>query len=132
MQASIIKKENILNSAILQNYVRMCVLFSNNSYKIMLSIANYTPSGLYELSRQFFHKLREDMRMMIDISLGVLDRYGPLVIKARRKEDASICQKKPVGIGEAHIDVPPGSTVVAGTGVAEHCTTLCTYLNHVH
>src|SRR2546421_12474606 len=72
------------------------------------------------------------MRMMIDISLGVLDRYGPLVIKARRKEDASICQEKPVGVGEAHIDMPPGSTVVAGTRVAEHCATLCTYLNYVH
>src|SRR5215469_6046803 len=84
------------------------------------------------LPRQFFHELREDMRMMINISLGVLDRYGPLVIKTRRKENASISQEKPVSVGEAHIDVPPGSTVVAGTRVAEHSTTLCTYLNHVH
>ncbi len=70
--------------------------------------------------------------MMIDIGMGVLDRDGPLVIEARREEDAAICQEEPVGVGEAHVDVPPGGTVVASTWIGEHGAALCTYLNHVH
>ena len=54
------------------------------------------------------------MRMMIDIGLRVLDRDGPLVIEARREKDAAICQEEPVGVGETHVDLPPGGAVVAG------------------
>ncbi len=42
-------KEDILNSAILQNHVRMYVLLGNNICKVMLTIANYTLSDLCEL-----------------------------------------------------------------------------------
>src|SRR5712691_11680967 len=69
--------------------------------------------------------------MLVNIGLSMLDRNCPLVIKARREKDTAIRQEEPVGIRDAHINLPPGP-VVARTLVTEHSTTLCTNLGNMH
>src|SRR5436305_14712862 len=69
--------------------------------------------------------------MLVDIGLSMLDRYRPLVIKARREKDTAIRQEEPVGIRDAQVNLPPGP-VVTRTLVTEHGTTLCTNLGNMH
>src|SRR5437588_5725683 len=69
--------------------------------------------------------------MLVDIGLSMLDRYRPLVIKARREKDTAIRQEEPVGIRDAQVNLPPGP-VVARTLVTEHSTTLCANLGNMH
>jgi hypothetical protein len=61
-------------------------------------IKGYNDELPQSLPSQFLHKLLEDMCMMIDIILGVLDGDRPLIIKARREEDAAVCQEEPVRV----------------------------------
>src|ERR1051326_3526275 len=69
--------------------------------------------------------------MVIDITLSMLDRNRPLVIKARREKNTSISQEEPVGIRDTHINLPPGA-VVARSLVAEHSTPLRANLGDMH
>src|SRR5579885_18401 len=85
----------------------------------------------YRLFSQLADKLAEDMDMVIDILPGVLDRDSPLVIEARREKDTAIRQEEPVGVGETHVDVPPGAIVVRAL-VAEHGTAFRADLRHMH
>src|SRR5260370_20926080 len=83
------------------------------------------------LSHQFFDKLLKNVRVMIDIILSMLNRNRPLVVEARREKDAAVSQEQPVGIREAHIDIPPGAGI-RGALVSEHGATLFTEVCHVH
>src|SRR5437588_12677879 len=69
--------------------------------------------------------------MLVDIGLSMLDRYRPLVIKARREKDTAIRQEEPVGIRDTQVNLPPGP-VVSSTLVTEHSTTLCANLGNMH
>src|SRR5579859_31088 len=84
-----------------------------------------------QLAYQFPHKLLEDMHVMVDVLLCVLDGDGPLVVEARREEDAAIGEEEPVGIRNIHVDVEPGA-IVASAFVAEHGATLRADLRNMH
>src|SRR2546421_11719079 len=73
----------------------------------------------------------ERMLLFVDIGLRVLNGNRPLVIKPWRKEDATICQEKPIRIGEMHINIPPG-TIVTRALITEHGTPLRANLGHMH
>src|SRR2546421_11789422 len=69
--------------------------------------------------------------MVVNISLSMLNRNRPLIIKARREEDTPVRQEEPVGIRDTHIDIPPGA-IVTRTLMAEHGTTLGANLGNMH
>jgi hypothetical protein len=53
---------------------------------------------IQKLASQIRQEFTEDAHMLVDIGLAVLDRDRPLVVEARREEDAAISKEEPVRV----------------------------------